>query len=679
MSGTSLDGLDIAYVEIYQIQGEFFIENKFFKTFPYDNLLREKLLKNISPASANLREISQLNFDLADLFADNIFQFCEQFNLQLNDIDLIGSHGHTFYHQVEGARVLSTLQLGEPALIAAKTGITTVADFRPADVAAGGQGAPLVPFLDKVLFKNKNNIALQNIGGIANVSFIASGKITAFDNGPGNMLMNSMISFLSKGELNYDHDGLWAAKGRVNSIVSDYCFQHEYFSQQAPKTTGRELFGEQYSRQLYDKFSHLNLSNQDWLATLTFVVAKSIVQSYHDFLPVFPDEIVISGGGALNPVLMLMINENLPADTILSTIDDYGINSEAKEAVAFALLAYCTVFAIPNNLPKATGADHKILMGKICPGKNYHSTLLRKMAPDDAYSETTESNNLLSLNLDMLEPVEIVELMNKADYDVLKAVEMVSQEIATVMSLIIACLKNDGKLFYIGAGTSGRLAVLDASECPPTFKTVPELVQGIIAGGKQALTTSVEHAEDSAELGRNEIQNKMTDKDILIGISANGRAPFVLGALKEAYAMGAQTALITCNNLKKEPYIQQQIYLNVGPEVLSGSTRLKAGTATKMVLNMFTTGAFAKLGKVYGNYMVDLNVSNNKLKKRALNIISTISGVSQQKAEYLLSISKGSVKLALLVQMKAIEVKKAEELLAIYNGFLRKALNHQVI
>lgn len=680
MSGTSLDGLDIALVEIYETRGRLKIKNTHFSTYSFDNEIKERILKNINPETAKLDEISDLNFALGNLFADYVLQFLETNNLSKSEIDLIGSHGQTFYHSIKNGLATSTLQLGEPAIIALKTGITTVGDFRPFDIAVKGQGAPLVPFLDYVLFKDyKKSFALQNIGGIANFSYLPKEhtleNMIAFDTGPGNMIIDSLMKIITNNKVSYDENGSFAKKGQVNESLLKELLDNPYFDLKPPKSTGRELFGEQYSKELFAKAEKANLSHEDLIATVTYFTAKTIYDSYKNFLPTFPDEIVVSGGGVKNETLLSYLKELFPKTTEISSIDKYGILADAKEAVAFAVMAYCNVFGLPNNLKQATGAIEEVVMGKICPSKNYRSLFLCSRKTSTKNFETTETRNLLSEELDELTPLEIVELMNKADYDVVEAVEEAKTSIAIVLQEIINSLGNGGKLFYIGAGTSGRLGVLDASECPPTFKTSPELVQGIIAGGEKALVSAVEGAEDDGTKGRADIRSKICEKDILIGISANGKAPYIIEALAEAKTIGAKTALITCNNIEKEAFIDNLVVLLVGAEILSGSSRLKAGTATKMVLNIFTTGAFSKLGKVYSNYMVDLNVSNKKLKRRAINILKDLTNISDIEADELLVKAEGSVKLALLMKIKAIDVEKAKELLAQNKGFLRKALN----
>ncbi len=679
MSGTSLDGLDIALVEIYETRDNFHLKNTNFKTYLYNDQFKQKILKNLNLDTSKLDELSDLNFELGNFFAEKVIQFCHEESINISEIDLIGSHGQTFFHNIKNNHATSTLQLADGSVIAQKTGITTVSDFRTADIAVGGHGAPLVPFLDYALFKKLNkNIALQNIGGIANFTYISAhnDNLTAFDTGPGNMIIDSLVKKLSDGLLDYDQDGKWAAKGQVNSDILDQLLKNSYFDLKPPKSTGRELFGQQYSDIIYQSAKNKGILPEDLLATVTYFVAKTIFDSYNNFLPQLPEEIVVSGGGARNLTLMNNLKKLFISSKIkISTLEDYQINSDAKEAVAFALLAYCTVFGLTNNLPKATGAKEDVVMGKISPAKNYNRILLKNTPDTSLNNEITETRNILSYELDELNPIEIVELMNQNDYEVVNAVNNEKYYIAEVLKQIIISLESGGKLFYTGAGTSGRLGVLDASECPPTFKTNPELVQGIIAGGQKALTTAVEGAEDSGIQGRNDIKEKISANDILIGISANGKAPYVIEALEEAKNIGARTVLLTCNKLEKLEFIDYIVSIDVGAEILSGSTRLKAGTATKMVLNMFTTGAFSKLGKVYSNYMVDLNVSNKKLEKRAINIIKSITKIEQEEAENILNKADGSVKVALLMQIKNIEFNNAKILLEKCHGSLRKALN----
>ena len=291
-------------------------------------------------------------------------------------------------------------------------------------------------------------------------------------------------------------------------------------------------------------------------------------------------------------------------------------------------------------------------------------------------TKITEQRNILSENLDNLDPIEILQIINSEDAILHKSIEKNINKINKVVEIVIESFKNHGSLYYVGAGTSGRLGVLDASECPPTFKADINMVQGIIAGGTKALYESIEGAEDSFEKGADIIKNKkINSKDSVIGISASGSAAFVLGALKKSSELGAYTCLITFNKIKKEYYIKDLLSTNVGPEIITGSTRMKAGTATKMILNMISTTSMIKSNKIYKNYMVDLKVSNKKLKKRAINIINELTGLDYFKSEELLQLANNNVKASLVMNHLSIDYKQALCELDKFNGSLRKILD----
>ena len=288
----------------------------------------------------------------------------------------------------------------------------------------------------------------------------------------------------------------------------------------------------------------------------------------------------------------------------------------------------------------------------------------------------TEQTNFTSNELDTKSTNEIVNLFSEADKEPQKAVEMAIPEIVKAIDEISARLKSNGRLFYIGTGTSGRLGVLDASECPPTFCTKIDLVQGIIAGGLQSLTRSSESLEDISELSITDLKDrKFTNKDVLIGITASGRTPYVLSALKYSKSINALTISISSvPDSDSNLFNDIDIRLITGPEILAGSTRLKAGTATKMALNIISTSVMIKLGKVYGNRMVDLSVSNEKLLDRAVGILFDIGSVKKETAIKLLKLTNGSVKLSLLIALSGIDVVDAKRLLDDSQGNLRTAL-----
>lgn len=289
---------------------------------------------------------------------------------------------------------------------------------------------------------------------------------------------------------------------------------------------------------------------------------------------------------------------------------------------------------------------------------------------------TTEQINAESTNIDRLSILEIIELMNKEDRTVADSVRAVLPEIASAIEAICQSLKNGGRLFYVGAGTSGRIGVLDASECPPTFCTPPEMVQAIIAGGEKAMFAAVEGAEDGREDGGADLnQRGVNASDIVVGITASGRTPYVIGALEYAKETGAATIALSCNrDSEVGKYADLKIEVIVGPEILAGSTRLKAATAQKMILNMLTTAAMIKLGKVYRNLMVDLHASNRKLVERARNMVMNITGVSYEEAEKVLNLTNQKVKPAILMIKAGIPLIKANQLLEQSDGFVREAL-----
>jgi N-acetylmuramic acid 6-phosphate etherase len=291
----------------------------------------------------------------------------------------------------------------------------------------------------------------------------------------------------------------------------------------------------------------------------------------------------------------------------------------------------------------------------------------------------TEQINPNSHDLDSLSTLEIVDLFNREDAKTLEAIAKARIPLAKVIELTATALNKGGRLFYVGAGTSGRLGVLDAAECPPTFCTPPELVQGILAGGTDALLKSSEALEDRPEDGKKAIALKqITDLDIVIGITAGGTTPFVHGALQAAKARGATTVAISCVSAEQVPIDADiDIRLLVGAEILAGSTRLKAGTVTKMALNIISTGAMVRYGKVYGNRMIDVAVTNDKLRDRALRIIGDLTDLNRQQADELLELSNKRVKLALLMHWTGLDAAAGEELLTKHQGNLRAVLQAQ--
>lgn len=289
---------------------------------------------------------------------------------------------------------------------------------------------------------------------------------------------------------------------------------------------------------------------------------------------------------------------------------------------------------------------------------------------------STESRNEETRHLDTLSIMQILQLMNAEEKKVPYAIEGALEQVAAAVACTIAALEAGGRLFYFGAGTSGRLGVLDAAECPPTFGTPPELVQGIIAGGPAAIMRAIEGAEDDEQLGLHDVQaSGVTAQDVVVGIAASGRTPYVIGALAQARSIGAKTIALSCVELAQiDDHADYTIKANVGAEIVTGSTRLKAGSATKQVLNMLTTATMIKLGKVYGNLMVNVQATNNKLRERVKRIVMEVTGVTYEEAEQLAQQADGDAKTAILIKLTGSTADEARRLLLTTQGRLREAI-----
>ena len=372
MSGTSMDGVDAALVRINGNGLKTKIELIKFICFPYESSLLQTLEDVISKGSTS--QISELNFLVGEKFAKAALAVIKEARLSTSDIDLIGSHGQTIYHNPPSSKkgIPATTQIGELDVIAERTGITTIGDFRTRDVAAGGEGAPLVPYVDYLLFHKSGKVSIvQNVGGIANATVVTERieDVIAFDTGPGNMLMDNIVSLTTNGEKRFDQDGRLASQGSVNKVLLEKLLSHPFFAKSPPKSTGAELFGKEKASELYALVKEKRISLNDLIATLLELTLESIAISYERFI--FPkwnvSEVILSGGGARNPLFVKKLKKKID-HVKFSTSDDYGIPVEAKEAVAFAVLANELISGNCANLPSATGAERRVPLGKIVLG-----------------------------------------------------------------------------------------------------------------------------------------------------------------------------------------------------------------------------------------------------------------------------------------------------------------------
>lgn len=420
MSGTSADGIDACLVEISGNGIHTRINVLAFETYPYDEFTRTAILDTCNPETGTVDKVCQLNFHLGKLFANAAKSIANKAQIAIHDIDLIGSHGQTIHHlpgqatirkdegggmkaeeggerqeargEKQEARskrrevgegegwdlphIRSSLQIGEPSVIAQETGVTTVADFRPRDMAAGGQGAPLVPYVDFLLFRDKERgRALQNIGGIANVTILPKNcginDVIAFDTGPGNMIIDRITELVTNNTHHFDEGGKLAERGKIHDSLLATLLTHPYLSKPPPKTTGREEFGISFAEKLYKDAKHSGIKDLDILATVTAFTAHSIADSYKKcILPKHHlSEVILSGGGSHNDTLIKFLRQYLEPTIQIHSIDKFGISPNTKEALAFAILANETISGNPNNIPSATGAREAVIMGKIIPGR----------------------------------------------------------------------------------------------------------------------------------------------------------------------------------------------------------------------------------------------------------------------------------------------------------------------
>lgn len=374
MSGTSADGVDAALCRITGHGTASRIEQLSFVFQPFAPEVRSEILRLATGQNACAADFCKMNFLLGELYVQAVEALCTQAGIHCDEIDLIGSHGQTFWHipqkeEYLGHRFRSTFQLGECSVLAQRFGCPVIGDFRVRDVAADGLGAPLVPYSEFLIYRSKTEcVALQNIGGIGNITCLPPDcelkDVFAFDTGPGNMVMDAVLAELTNGKLTYDSGGRFAAAGTIHRGLLDKLMEDPYLPCKPPKTTGREYYGPAYVEKIMAYARENHISNADLMATVTAFTAETIRYSVEHYFPVKPDRLIIGGGGSMNKTLVQDIARALPGCRVV-TNEDMGYDSNAKEAVAFAVLANEALFAGYNNVPSVTGAENPVVMGKI--------------------------------------------------------------------------------------------------------------------------------------------------------------------------------------------------------------------------------------------------------------------------------------------------------------------------
>ncbi len=367
MSGTSADGIDAALVELTRSGASRQVRTLAFVSVPYERSVRETVL-GLRDATAT--DLCRWNLTLGELFADAALAVVARAGIPIADVDLVGSHGQTVVHVPrERGRGAATLQIAEPCVIAERTGLPVVADFRQRDVAAGGEGAPLVPWVDWLLLRPERGARLaQNLGGVGNVTFVAqeAGEVVAFDTGPANGPLDAAAALVTRGERHYDDGGRLASAGRIHERVVESLLSLEWFRRPPPRSLSRETFGEPFVAEIVR--AHPEMELRDLLATLTEFVARATVAAWREHLPRLADatDAIVSGGGVHNPVMMSRLRE-LSAPLAVRSSAELGIDPDAKEAIAFAVLADETLAGRPANLPRVTGATRPVILGKLVP------------------------------------------------------------------------------------------------------------------------------------------------------------------------------------------------------------------------------------------------------------------------------------------------------------------------
>jgi len=705
MSGTSLDGLDVCLVEI---NGEGMtmcptIRKGVSRAFPTG--IAQRLRRVAEREAFTAEEIVKLTNEFSNFHVEVVRELLDGIDEQP---DLIAVHGQTVYH----APPFNSWQLINPTIIAHALQTRVVFDMRAADLAAGGQGAPITPIADYLLFrgadlKPSEARVVVNLGGFCNITYLRGGRAEG-TGGRDVCACNQIIDAAARKLLGllYDEGGLTALQGAVDSLIKDAV--KGFLSEQLML---RRSLGTQHDPASFvDHLAVANpsVSSSNILRSCCAAVAEVIIAAVAEaegVNGVKVASVVLAGGGARNGCLLSHLSEaaclQLGEGCSVVSSKDFDVDVEFREASEIAILGALCDDGIPITLPSITGCSELVVSGlwalptrpkakKLVAAQPPTASIsfieTMESCPPDRGGVLTEQRNANSALLHSESIDGIIRLIQQEDEAVIEACRAARPALVALIEDISSRYAAGGRLVYLGCGTSGRLGVLDAAECGPTFNVEAGRVVGIIAGGDAALKKSSEGAEDDPNGARGELDGLILGKlDTVIGIAAGGTTPYVINGLRHVASASPEsrplTALISCSplpdHLLAEAFIQHPVVLAVGAEVLTGSTRMKAGTATKMVLNQISTALFVCEGKVYSNLMVDLRATNVKLVDRAIRIIRSICPVLDREAAFsILKRAKGSCKVALLLALRpGISAGEAEAAIDAARGNVATAIS----
>lgn len=679
MTGTSCDGLDLALVRIVGRGLDLRADLLAGCSQGYPDGLRQELLAIAAGAARSAQDWCALRQTLAQLHVKAADQLCAGKNL-----DLASIHGQTVFH-----RPPLSWQLIDLPLLAAGLGAPVVGDLRAADLAAGGQGAPITPLADLLLFGAAHESrAVVNLGGFCNITVLPVGRDPAQVRGRDVCACNQILDGLARQRLGqaFDGDGAVASRGRIDAVALA-----AVRALLAAQSAGRRSLGSGDEMLAHVASALADLPDSDALATACAAIAATIAKELAG-----SDRVLIAGGGWRNACLKTELRAACTAP--VAPTDELGVAGTFREAAEMAVLGALCQDGYPITLAQVTGAAGPAPVAGVwafpprprttkaanpprpAPTHVAESPAPGEALPPDRGSVLTEQRHPMTGDLHAVSPAQLLIRLHAIDDEIQPALAAALPALTGFLEAVAPGFRRGGRLIYVGAGTSGRLGVLDASEAPPTFLVPPGRIVGIIAGGDGALRRSSEGKEDDPDGAVQELTALgLGPDDAVLGIAAGGTTPYPRGAVSWAAALARPpvTGLLSCAPCSTPPGCQHLIVVATGPEALTGSTRMKAGTATKLALNRLSTALMVLDGRVYENLMVAVSASNVKLRDRAARIIAALTGLDRPASFTLLDAAAGRVAIAVLMHRRCLDRVAAEALLHQNNDRLHEALSAQ--